>query len=228
MPVTLEEVRAALAPEELDYQKAAKELGVEALPHLERLIAAAQPLLASKAAYLAGVIGSPASVPAIERAARSGDARVRIAAASAVQHLSAAAASDVLLTLVDDADVGVQKTALRSVPTAASAVLRSRVEGLSRTASSAAVVRSLSREIMARDAASETASAAGTEASVGPARRGSSKGGPRAAGKAAAKKGVAKKGAAKKGAAKKGGSKKGAAKKSTAKKSSRRSTGKKR
>lgn len=213
MPVTLEQVRAALAPEELDYQKAAKDLGVEALPHLERLIATAQPLLASKAAYLAGVIGTPASVPAIERAARSGDARVRIAAAAAVQHLPAGTASDVLLTLVDDADVGVQKTALRSVPTAASAVLRSRVEGLSRTASSAAVVRSLSLEIMARDSASETASAAGTEASGGPA------GG----------KGVAKKSAAKKGAAKKGAARKGAAKKSASKKSSpRRSTGKKR
>ena len=55
MPVTMKQVRAALDPEEPDYEKAAK-LGPEALPHLEKLISRKDPNLASKAASLAGMI----------------------------------------------------------------------------------------------------------------------------------------------------------------------------
>src|SRR5437867_4118299 len=103
MPVTLEQVRAALDPEEPDYPKAARILGPEALPHLERLIASDHPMLASKAAYLAGLIGTERSAEVLRRAARSGDVRVRIAAAAAAGNLPPASASDVLLNLVDDA-----------------------------------------------------------------------------------------------------------------------------
>ena len=200
MPVTLEQVRAALAPEELDYNKTARELGEEALPHLERLIATAQPLLASKAAYMAGAIGSAGSVKAIERASRSADARVRIAAAHAVQNLPAESASDVLLSLVDDADVGVQKTALRSVPAEASAVLRARVEGLSRTASTNEVVRSRALEFLGADPAAAARAGASSK----------SRGGSKGAAKAGAKKAGAKKSGSKKGGSKKaaGGGKK--------------------
>jgi hypothetical protein len=130
MAITLEQVRAALDPEEPDYNKAAKNLGPEALPHLERLIVGDHSMLASKAAYLAGLIGTENSVPVLERAARHGDATVRIAAAAAMQHLPSAAASDLLLGLVDDPDVGVQKVAMRSVPENPSAVLAARVAGL--------------------------------------------------------------------------------------------------
>jgi hypothetical protein len=70
MAVTSEQVRAALTPEEPDYEAAA-ELGPEALPHLQRLVEGADPNLASKAAYLAGRIGDPEAASILETAAAS-------------------------------------------------------------------------------------------------------------------------------------------------------------
>lgn len=163
---------AATRRRESVQPEAAKKLGAEALPHLERLIVGDHSMLASKAAYLAGLIGTEKSVPVLERAARSGDAIVRIAAASAVQHLSAESASDVLLSLVDDADVGVQKIALKSVPDNASAVLRSRVEGLS-AGKSDNMIRALSREVLSRQSGVESVA----QADAKPAKKkGASKG----------------------------------------------------
>ena len=52
MAVDMEQVRAALEPEEPDYPRAAKSLGADALPHLERIITGDQTGLAAKAAYL--------------------------------------------------------------------------------------------------------------------------------------------------------------------------------
>ncbi len=151
MPVTFEQVRAALDPDEPDYPKAATTLGPDALPHLERLIAGDHPMLASKAAYLAGLIGTERSAEILMRAAGSADVRVRIAAAAAAGNLPPESASNVLLNLVDDADIGVQKVALQAVPATASAALRARIEGLS-VARSDTPIRSLSREVLSRQA----------------------------------------------------------------------------
>lgn len=175
MAITLEQVRAALEPEEPDYQKAAAALGTEALPHLERLIVGDHSMIASKAAYLAGMIGTEQSVPALTRAAHSGDVVVRIAAAAAARNLPSQSASDLLLTLVDDADTGVQKTALRSVPSAASDALMSRVEGLS-AGKSDTLVRSLSRQIMGQPEAADHAANAPKPAKKAKAAKAKSRG----------------------------------------------------
>lgn len=146
MALTFEQVRATLEPEEPDYRKAAK-LGPEALPHLEQLIVGEHPLLASKAAYLAGMIGTDKAASALNRAVSSSDVRVRIAAAAAAQHLPTETASDLLLSLVNDADVGVQKVALRSVPSAPSAMLKTRLEGMS-AGKADTLARTMSRQIL--------------------------------------------------------------------------------
>src|SRR4051812_22614096 len=99
MPVTMEQVRKALDPEEPDYAKATK-LGPDALPHLQKLIQGRDPGLASKAASLAGMIGGEQAGAVLEKAAGHRDVRVRVAAAHSAQHLPAAAASQVLATLV--------------------------------------------------------------------------------------------------------------------------------
>ncbi len=156
MAITIEEVRSALEPEEPDYTKAAKNLGPEALTHLERLIAGDHPMLASKAAYLAGLIGTERSVEILERAARSSDVRIRIAAAAAARNLPPESASDVLLTLIDDSDIGVQKVALKSVPSNPSVELKSRIEGLS-AGRSESPIRRLSREAMGNSPTQDTA-----------------------------------------------------------------------
>jgi hypothetical protein len=130
MAVDMEDVKAALYPEELDYPKVAQQLGAAALPHLEKIIGGSDASLAAKAAYLAGLIGGEQSAPAVAKAARSTQAVVRVAAAAAAAHLPAEHSEPVLLQLVDDADPGVQKLAMRSAPAAMSDALRARVTTL--------------------------------------------------------------------------------------------------
>jgi HEAT repeat protein len=150
MAVTLEQVKAALDPEEPAYNKAAAALGPEALPHLARLVAGDHTMLAAKAAYLAGLIGSEKAVDVVQRAARSSHASVRVAAAAAAGKLADSDAGDVLINLIDDGDAGVQKVALRSVPTGAvSDALRARVMSLG-MAKGKAPNRELSQATMAR------------------------------------------------------------------------------
>jgi HEAT repeat protein len=142
----MEQVRAALDPEEPNYTQAAR-LGPEALPHLEKLIARKDPNLASKAASLAGMIRDPRAQRVLEKAAKHTDVRVRVAAAHSAQHLPGPAASEVLTTLVTDDDVGVRKVALRSVPAEATPELRASVEKLAKGRTPLA---DLSKEVLAR------------------------------------------------------------------------------
>ena len=149
MPVTMKQVRAALDPEEPDYEKAAK-LGPQALPHLEKLIAGKDPGLASKAASLTGMIGDEKAARVLEKAAKHRDVRVRVAAAHSAQHLPAPDASRILSKLMADKDVGVQKVALKSVPRGKlDPELRSSVETLARKKGEPGI-QNLSKEVLAR------------------------------------------------------------------------------
>jgi hypothetical protein len=127
MAVTMQNVRAALDPEEPDYEEAAK-LGPEALPHLEVLVNSGDSMLASKATFLASLIKDAKSAEIVEMAARSDDPVVRVAAAAAATNLAASRASAVLLDLVTDPDPGVRKVARASVPEKPSARLTEKLE----------------------------------------------------------------------------------------------------
>lgn len=148
MPVTMQQVRAALDPDEPDYRRAAG-LGPDALPYLERLVRGKDVLLASKATYLASLIDDPRSPAVIEAAAKSRDPALRVAAAAGARNLPARSGSVILLTLLDDSDVGVRKVALRSTPTAASPELRSRLLALSKSEAEPAL-RELSHKVLQR------------------------------------------------------------------------------
>jgi hypothetical protein len=113
MSVTMEDVRAALAPEEPNYSAAAK-LGPEALPHLARLAAEAEPGLAAKATYLASLIDSPRSAEVLRIAAQSPQVTVRVAAAAALRNLPGDRGGELVTLLAQDGDGGVRKLALRS------------------------------------------------------------------------------------------------------------------
>ena len=132
MPVSMVDVRRVLDPDEVDYD-AASQLGADALPHLSVLVEGDEPGLAAKAAYLAGRIGDDQSEGVVALAATNSDARVRVAAASAASMLPAEAASRVLTDLVLDDDMGVQKLAVRSVPSRPSSNLRANLQRLSET-----------------------------------------------------------------------------------------------
>jgi hypothetical protein len=110
MAVTMQQVREVLDPEEPDYQRGVA-LGPEALPHLDVLVSLGDPMLASKATYLASLIQHPLAVDVVEKAARNTDPIVRVAAAAAATNLSSAGESDVLRELDNDPDAGVRKVA---------------------------------------------------------------------------------------------------------------------
>ncbi|HEX6340711.1 HEAT repeat domain-containing protein [Umezawaea sp.] len=107
MATTFEQVRAALIAEEPDYRRAA-ELGVEALPHLKSMVEGGEPMLAAKAAYLAGLIDDERSVDVLLAAAAHPDPTVRVAAASSTRNLPPSAAEVVRETLDADDDPGVR------------------------------------------------------------------------------------------------------------------------
>jgi len=144
----MEQVRAALDPEEPDYA-AATQLGPEALPHLEKLIAGKDVGLASKAASLAGMIGGERATRPLQKAAGHADVRVRVAAAHAAGRLPPPAASPILADLLADKDVGVQKVALRSVPRQATPDLRARVEALTKKRANPGI-QELSQKVLGR------------------------------------------------------------------------------
>jgi HEAT repeat protein len=115
MAVTMQQVRAALDPDEPRYGEASR-LGPESLPHLQDLVSgSAGTGLAAKAAYLASLVEGADAVQVVTDAAASTDPIVRAAAAGALQNLSAADQVSVARTLLDDDDSGVRKTALASL-----------------------------------------------------------------------------------------------------------------
>jgi HEAT repeat protein len=146
MAVTMEQVRKELEKDEPNYARAAK-LGAAALPHLDKLVTSDDPAIASKAASLAGMIRDAKAAPVLEKAAQSKDPRVRVAAAHAAQHLGEGG-EKVLLKLVADKDLGVQKVALRSVPDAASPALKKKVEGVSKQGDPA--IRPVAADVLER------------------------------------------------------------------------------
>lgn len=148
MTVTLEQVLQVLSPEEPDYS-GAERLGSEALSHLIALVTGSDPMLASKAAYLASLIKSDQSADVLRVAAQSQDPIVRVAAAAGVRNLNLIAADQISLMLLDDADVGVRKVVLKSLPTQVTPQLRVKLEALSRQESNP-LVRQLSTEALNR------------------------------------------------------------------------------
>ena len=82
MPTTLESVRRALQQEEISYPELAHELGPASIPSLQTIVSGDDVLLASKAAYVAGLIQDPASAALVAGAAKSDSPAVRVAAAA--------------------------------------------------------------------------------------------------------------------------------------------------
>lgn len=113
MPVTLQQVRAQLDRDEPDYGAAAQ-LGPEALPQLMLLVGEGDPGLASKATYLAAFINTTESAAVVERASRSPETVVRVAAAGSLSYLKGIAAP-LVATLLGDQDAGVRHLALRAL-----------------------------------------------------------------------------------------------------------------
>lgn len=147
MPVTMEQVRAHLDRDEPDYPAAAQ-LGADAIPHLMQLVQGSDPMLASKAAYLASLIQSDRSNAVLEQAARSSHNEVRIAAAAGVRNLKQAPVP-LIDTLLKDLDVGVRKVILRSLEVQPVKGLKAKVQEIAQKDSDA-FIRNLAKQIANR------------------------------------------------------------------------------
>ena len=108
MPVSMNDVRRVLDPEEPDYAAAAQ-LGEEALPHLAVLVAGPDPMLASKAAYAASLLQGDIGADVVRAASASTDPVVRVAAAAGARNLSASVAREAITRLLNDDDAGIRK-----------------------------------------------------------------------------------------------------------------------
>lgn len=114
MAVSLAQLKAMLDVDEPDYGALA-ERAAGAMNHLRKLAASPDASLASKAVSLAGFIDDAGSVAIVESAARSREPLIRVAAAHAASLMSdRPETARVVSKLLDDADIGVVKTATRA------------------------------------------------------------------------------------------------------------------
>jgi len=125
---TLEDVRRALDKDELDYPGLAKTLGADAVGQLRQLVAEDDPRIAPRASYLAALIGGPGSDEAVRLAAGSRHVAVRVAAAAAIDKLSADGATGVAERLLADPDIGIRARATKSASRRTEANIKQLVE----------------------------------------------------------------------------------------------------
>lgn len=128
MAVKMSQVRAALDAEEPRYDEAVK-LGVDALPHLKKLITDDDPLLAAKATFLAGFIDAEGSSEIVAEAAQSDHISVRVAAANSAANVSQADTT-MFQDLLADNDVGVRKAAVKAIGSSDRGDLKAHVQEL--------------------------------------------------------------------------------------------------
>lgn len=143
MAVSIDAVLAFLDQTEPRYGEAA-ELGPDALPHLARLVREDDPMRASKATYLAGLIDGDDSPAVLEQALQREEPAVRVAAAYAARHLSGAR-PELFDRLLSDDDDGVRRTALKSIRVAQPSGLTAKVEEMA-SGDEADHVRELARD----------------------------------------------------------------------------------
>jgi len=128
MALTIDDVRAEIDLDEINYPATAERLGPEALPLLQELADGSDPTLASKAVYLAGVISPDDAAPIVNQAAGHPDPVVRIAAAAGLSNLAEGDAENPLDRLLEDDDVGVRKAALKSAAAFETQPMNARVQ----------------------------------------------------------------------------------------------------
>jgi HEAT repeat protein len=132
MKLELDEVRKRINLDEPDYDELAATLGTEAVPMLTALIDDQDSAVASKATYLLSMIPGPKSLAGIEKAARSHDENVRVAAAAGLGNVPSPS-NAVLRELLADADPGVRKVALQSVQKVGDRAWRDDVQRLAKS-----------------------------------------------------------------------------------------------
>ncbi len=165
MPVSYAELKAMLDVDEPDYAALA-DIAAGAMNHLRKLAASTDVSLASKAVSLAGIIGDDSSIAVVKDAAKSREPLVRVAAAHAASMLpNTPEAARVVSKLLDDADIGVVKTATRALTRQTDPALAAKAKRAS--ARMSAAVRAAAKESTRRERATAMAMKAGRKAAGG-------------------------------------------------------------
>ena len=126
----MNDVTRFLAPDEPDYEAAVTVLGPAALPLLHELVNGPDVMMASKATYLAGLIGGGDATEVVQTAASHDQPIVRIAAASTVGMIEADVALELAEQLWDDDAPGIRAVIARAATTMPSATSRRRIRDL--------------------------------------------------------------------------------------------------
>jgi HEAT repeat protein len=113
MVMTTQVLARMLRSDEPDYRALARH-GAQLLPQLRALIAGRDEDVAAGAASLAGFIGDERAIDVLRIGAQSRYTGVRVAVAAALRTLRRPAASELLMRLLDDGDLGVRKFAIKS------------------------------------------------------------------------------------------------------------------
>jgi electron transfer flavoprotein alpha subunit len=144
--VNTQEIRRDLDKDELDYPALAVAYGESILPQLKEIVIEDVPRLASKAAYLAGLLAGENSHEIVALAARSRHDVVRVSAASAAASLPTQHAIEITATLLQDADPGIRVMAAKSAGKMSSALLSARLREMA-TQDTDSHVRSLAADL---------------------------------------------------------------------------------
>ncbi|MEU9489185.1 HEAT repeat domain-containing protein [Streptomyces decoyicus] len=147
MATTQEMVRHRLDVDEPDYPMMAREFGSPAADYLRVLLDEEDELLASKAVYLAGLIPAESAVDILAAAADNASPIVRVAAAASLANKPGLESAPLLEALLDDDDIGVRKTALRTAGKLRAASVRGKIEAMAQSDSHDAL-RQLARETL--------------------------------------------------------------------------------
>lgn len=138
MALSLEQLRLALSNEEPQYVAIAAQLKSSNTAHLKKLSKDPDPMLASKAVYLASLSTDSAALDIVDQAALSDRSLVKIAAASALAHMPDNRKNALAEKLIDDDSVAIQKLVVRGISNP-SADLQRKLRDLSTSSSSTAV-----------------------------------------------------------------------------------------
>ncbi|MCA5892922.1 hypothetical protein LEP48_06080 [Isoptericola sp. NEAU-Y5] len=144
--MTLDELRRLLDADETQYDAIAARLTPDDLPTVRELAHDENPLRASKAVYLASLLGG---ADVVVEAATADDPILRAASASALTNLPPRERAGIAEKLVGRGDVAVDKLVIRSLEGAVPSALADRLRRLS-TASPSELVRSLSADTLRR------------------------------------------------------------------------------
>jgi hypothetical protein len=155
----IQDIRRELDKDELEYPALAAKYGEAILPQLKAIVIENVPRLASKAAYLAGLLAGETSHEIVALAARSAHDVVRVSAASVVASLPAQHAVEIAATLLRDADPGVRVRAAKSAGNMGNTALSARLREMA-THDADSHVRGLAADLSDMPRADRTESAA--------------------------------------------------------------------